>query len=486
MISGNTPDQNKEMIQTLARSYEKRGEKISERELCERFKLDYDETFAETKADEPSKPDGDVSDPEDAVAEASSDSGSDAEPDAKPEPDADDERPEVEESNEAPGGSGDPPVLQNQKVINRPDPKDTPSKAYERISEQIADRRPDVVKDEAENPFRNLAKTGAVGGPPLSKDVEDPDYMELLGDITKLEVHDNTLRKLSVLQEGGGPKATEVVVCLSSAYTANISSMTLADKSALRNTTATNYEATRKLYEIIYNRIESSVPAKPPFKKWMEMTALSDLDVLVYGLYAASYKGENEFTVTCQSCKHENKVNLPPSSLIQVKDDAVHNRIVEVTRHNDASEIANETQIGKVRRILLKKSGMVMDIVTPSFVDHLNLISKEPRQEMADIYQYMLFTKSLYLLDKVASKEAGKPIFVQYSSPQEILNILSSRIHDEGDEKHIREEVSSQMDKYTVEFQIPEFQCAGVSCGKSIGPVEVDLRQVLFTRLVSR
>ena len=51
MVSGNTPEQNRDMIQALVRCYEKRGEKVTEEELCERFKLDYDEVFGKDKAE---------------------------------------------------------------------------------------------------------------------------------------------------------------------------------------------------------------------------------------------------------------------------------------------------------------------------------------------------------------------------------------------------------------------------------------------------
>ena len=63
-----------------------------------------------------------------------------------------------------------------------------------------------------------------------------------------------------------------------------------------------------EIAKIIYNNIEDMSITKPSFSNWLKITALTDLETLLFGLFASTYPKESEVTIGCENRKCEKDI----------------------------------------------------------------------------------------------------------------------------------------------------------------------------------
>ena len=317
--------------------------------------------------------------------------------------------------------------------------------------------------------------------------IENPDFFDLIDDLEKLEVGEGTaMGEIAYDRFLNARKPSTSVVCLSSSYSAQMIAISLAARSALRNSTSSAHDATKKLYETIYNHIQESTPKKPDFETWLSMTAMLDINTLVFGIYAMTYKESNEYTIKCNSCGHENKVGVAPHNLIYAPDPEIKARVIEIiSKVNTFKELKGNSIVGKIKRIKLKDSKMIVDMRMPSLADHLLTLQRFNPETMKD-YQAAIelsaFIKSVLIYDEESSVANGRPIFQPVTNRDRIVNLIAS-ISSETDEKALTTAMDDDFKKFTIDYKIPQFSCGGIGCSKPIGPIPVDLVSMLFTRL---
>ena len=321
----------------------------------------------------------------------------------------------------------------------------------------------------------------------VAVEMPNPDFFDLIEDLEKVEVGEGSaFGELAYDRFLNARKPSTAVVCLSSAYSAHMIAISLAARSALRNSTTSAHDATRKLYETIYNHIQESSPKKPDFDTWLSMTAMLDINTLVFGIYAMTYKESNEYTIKCNSCKHDNKIGVAPHDLIYVQDPTVKARVLDIIgKVNHFKELKGNSIVGKLKRIKLRDSKMIVDMHMPSLADHLITLKRFNPETMKD-YQAAIelstFIKSVMIYDEELSNANGRPIFQPVTNRDRIVNLIAS-VSSESDEKAMTTAMDEDFKKYTIEYKIPQFSCGGIGCGKPIGPIPVDLVSMLFTRL---
>jgi len=289
------------------------------------------------------------------------------------------------------------------------------------------------------------------------------------------------------------------IVCLHSGYKANMLGLCYLDKSRLNTVAEDPYADRIRLYKIIYEKIESMTGGKPKFEDWLKMTALADVEPLLYGIYAASYPTSQPFEVTCNKCNSTIKVNTDPESIIATFDnkayEEVNNVLYNVKTHKEIKEFAPMYK-EKIVPIMEKRS--VVTIREPSLHDYLNMISffngKEKEfKDFDSMIERSLYAKSILIPDIAANQHDGTKAMVKVEDINLIVRFLSSLMTDNS-VTSIDDAISNLNTEYDVKFEIPKFKCnnlmkdengkiTGEACGNDIGPISLNLENLLFFRV---
>jgi hypothetical protein len=304
-------------------------------------------------------------------------------------------------------------------------------------------------------------------------------------DLAVLEASDNEIGKEIALDQLITNVPTISIVCLHSAYEVKLRGLSVNDKAALRKTAGNGRELMRKLYEVVYNRIHSSTPSKPDFETWTKLTALPDVETLLFGIYSMTYTKENEFNIKCTKCGTDNKVKTSPNQLIHVYDKAAYSRVTDIWQNvRRFDDLKNRSAVGTKRRIMLPVSNMIYEIRIPSLHDELTQVNRfdETTTEKNSVsIQYSVYVESVLLPDREASVRQGKLVYYKETNRDRIVKIISEMTSD-TDERTMNEEVEKMLETYSIKYQIPEFNCGG--CSTPIGPLTMDIAQMLFSHLV--
>lgn len=289
------------------------------------------------------------------------------------------------------------------------------------------------------------------------------------------------------------------IVCLHSGYKANMLGLCYLDKSRLNTVAEDPYSDRIRLYKIIYEKIESMTGGKPKFEDWLKMTALADVEPLLYGIYAASYPTSQPFEVTCNNCNSTIKVNTDPESIIATFEnksyDEINNVLYNVKTHKEIKEFAPMYK-EKIVPIIEKRS--VVTVREPSLDDYLNMIrffnGKEKEfKDFDSMIERSLYVKSVLIPDIAANQRDGTKAMVKVEDTNLIVRFLSSLMTD-ASVKALDDVMNDLNSEYDVSFEIPKFKCnnlkkdengkiTGEPCGNEIGPISLNLENLLFFRV---
>lgn len=380
----------------------------------------------------------------------------------------------------------------NIEVLNV-DKNSTTEQQLSSISNQLSERK---MEDKVELEHKETIFTPKVEEYKELKKVEpSKDILDMFDDLDNMYINttDNAIinKTLRLGEDNIGTKITEKIVLPISGYTAYISGLTMLDKTVIRNTGKNEYEVNNKLYRMIYNHIVEIEPKKPDFETWKKMTAFNDAKILMYGLYAATYRNGNEFTIKCDNtdieCGTEIKVSTDPESIIQVEDENIHSKIYDITtKVKTFEDVAYMSELGAVKKIKLPKSNLIIEVKNPSLQDHLDMIRQFPREnkkfkDLGEIYDLVMFTNSIYMVNVEETKATGKLcVYPPYTKVEEFMQIYSSKI-DISEDELLAKGLNELLMKYMIQYEIPKFNCT--SCGHEMGPYSADPTSLLFQRL---
>ena len=464
-------DEQRKIVEEMCAEMESRGTKVNKPQVCAMMGLVYNQVYGtEEAADEtPAKaadPPGDdlmsriredaakVNGPVDLDGPEESKAEESAEPD-----------PEPAGAPEAPVGEADAPEPPAPETTDAP-PEEDP----------LADLAAAAAKAEAPAPAKERAEVPA------------DDFMSMLDDLRNLEVSGSSEGRLRVLASANKaePAHTASVACLGAGYLARMGPLNMVEKKGLRTVDPDKPHLIQsKLYRSIYDHIVECSPPKPNFQKWLEITTLADVDTLLFGLYAATYRGRNRYPVRCPHCGHQNMVEASPAELVKVENDEVRDRVTRIARSAGTYEDLKEISLlGKQARVSLPEAKLVVTLSMPSLARHLDVTRQVPREDMEEVYQHMVWIREIHVLDPVESKAAGRPVFQSYNALKDMVTLLAVNMRDDDEEIKLYNEIESLADDTRVKYRVGGFNCAGIGCGRGIEPTEVDLARSLFTRLM--
>lgn len=107
------------------------------------------------------------------------------------------------------------------------------------------------------------------------------------------------------------PRLARVPIVLSG-YHAEIASFSHTDIiSVARNLDDSDFvRRTELICNAIYQHITTTSRGDLTYEEWIEVTKWPDIEPFFFGIYTATYPGENPYDITCETCKHEFMVSV--------------------------------------------------------------------------------------------------------------------------------------------------------------------------------
>ena len=114
---------------------------------------------------------------------------------------------------------------------------------------------------------------------------------QIKGNLDNLEAASNVM--LSKASNDNFISKTQLpytVYALNSAYRADMSGLNYKEINGLRSNSLNSYEKRRKLFKTVYDKIQSmNLKSIPSFENFLKMTAIHDLDTLLFGIYSKTH-----------------------------------------------------------------------------------------------------------------------------------------------------------------------------------------------------
>ena len=114
---------------------------------------------------------------------------------------------------------------------------------------------------------------------------------QIKGNLDNLEAASNVM--LSKASNDNFISKTQLpytVYALNSAYRADMSGLNYKEINGLRSNSLNSYEKRRKLFKTVYDKSQSmNLKSIPSFENFLKMTAIQDLDTLLFGIYSKTH-----------------------------------------------------------------------------------------------------------------------------------------------------------------------------------------------------
>ena len=297
------------------------------------------------------------------------------------------------------------------------------------------------------------------------------------------------LQLFEAIKAATGDAAMSVfkVAALQSGYTAEMGALSFEDITRLQTASVDAYAARMKLLRTVYGRIKQFSCEHIKFQDWLKQTAQGDYDTLMYGLYAATYPGDNEFDVRCRHCGHENKLTANVGALARVAGDDVYGEIRKLL--DPATDFRGAIQgslVGHIVQRKLPKSGVIAEVRNPSMQDYLDnvqwFVQNQDRQT-GNLPDQLAGSETVQTLTMYVPRLLvpipGGSQYAAVSDKDQRASLI--RRLSQADGRALVDAVDEQSKKLDVSYQLPDFNCRG--CGKKNDELFLDFETLLFIKL---
>ena len=318
---------------------------------------------------------------------------------------------------------------------------------------------------------------------PVAVEVSIGDSSIISGGAGTLAMHEAL--KLAI---GSSKSAVFKVAALQSGYTAEMSALAFEDINRIQASSVDAHAARVKLLRTLYSRVQEFSCGPIKFQDWLKLTAQGDYDTLMYGMYAATYPGENEFDVRCRHCGHENKLSIDVGSLARVENEGVYSEIRRLLDpKTDFKGAITGSLVGRTVQRKLPQSGIIAEIRNPSIKDYLegvqwyvNAQDKSIGALPVDISgAEVTRTLTMYvprLLVPVPGTVGSYLPMTDQAGRAGAIGRLS-----QVDGTALAAAVDAETKKLEVSYSLPDYNCA--SCSKKNEELYLDFEALLFIKL---
>jgi hypothetical protein len=363
---------------------------------------------------------------------------------------------------------------------------------YTNLEELMAATKQAAIKQVVDSPVI-LEEVADIKEPEVKVNIEpeviitktiDIDPSSIISDVSALSLHEAI--NFALRKEKKEPVFK--VAALQSGYTAEITALGFSDITRIQASSLDQYAARVKLLRTLHSNITEFSCNKIPFQEWLSKTAQGDYDTLMYGLYAATYPGENEFDVKCQHCGHDNKVKVDVTQLARIENDNVYEQIRSLLdpKTNFKGAIS-ESLVGRTVYRRLPESGFVAEIRNPSIQDYLDGVQwfvkvQDNKTGMlpdelagAEVIRTLAMHVSKILVPVPGTD--GK--FYPVSGQAERSTLIGKLSNTDG--KELTNAVDEESKLLQVSYTLPPYHCA--SCQKINEELYLDFEALLFIKL---
>ena len=255
------------------------------------------------------------------------------------------------------------------------------------------------------------------------------------------------------------------------------------------NPSNTNFETVRGLntiFSILYRHIIN--PNKAPFETWLRQTSDYDIDSIIFGAHAATFKDTNYLTYECtnKKCKHIFLQKKSIMDMVVFPNDETKERFNSIL---DNDGVMSQTYKSTPKRI---NEDYAIGFVSQSIYSNLFEPASLPSdftKKYAPIISLMPNIDKIYRIDNenrqlipinfgVVENSLSKTVQRKVKS---IYTILQSFTPDERSIVVAEaQKIANQLDKWKITYAIPETVCP--KCGQKIERQESNPLNILFTR----
>ena len=277
------------------------------------------------------------------------------------------------------------------------------------------------------------------------------------------------------------------VLALHTGFCVEMTSLSFREINAMQASLTDNYTQRYKMIQIVYNRMQNCT-VKMTFEQFLKNTAFSDLNTLLYGLYASTYPDKHEFKVRCQNeeCGVDLRFNRYPSDLVQDMPNRTIARIKDLLEAKRLDEARKESILGKVQRRELPDSGIVVEIRNPTLKDYLDSTQRHVQEEKkksddsttAALVTIQMYLKKILLPGKM--RGVAEQSYLPINRPAHVMHIVSSLSSKDGDA--LLKAIMFESSKYDVEYCLPEYSCP--QCGFDNKKTPMNFESILFLEMM--
>ena len=374
-------------------------------------------------------------------------------------------------------------VLDN--VLDTPEVPQAPVPAEPVQNTQPTPASTDAVAPVAEAPAPAPSAPKTVEFPTVAAaSVVHIDENLVVGDLGSLAIH----AALKAALEGGEESSPVFkVAALQSGYCAEFRPLAFEDINRIQASSVDAHAARIKLLKVLHSKITEFSCGAIRFQDWLKQTANGDYDTLMYGLYAATYPGVNEFDTNCQHCGAKNKVAVDVNQLVRIESDDVFGEIRKLLDpKTDYKGAIQNSMVGRAVQRRLPLSNIVVEIRNPSIQDYLDgvqwFVAAQDKQTGAlpvdQAGADVIRTLNMYV-SKLLVPVPGTQQYAEISSAAERANVIGrlKRIDGEALVKAVDEETN----RLQVSYSLPAYNCA--SCQKRNEDLYLDFEALLFIKL---
>jgi hypothetical protein len=289
----------------------------------------------------------------------------------------------------------------------------------------------------------------------------------------------------AVIKRASGPVFK--VAALQSGYTVEFGALNFEETARLQASAVDAHAARVKLLRVVHGRMISLSCGPIRFEDWLKITAQGDYDTLLYGLYAATYPGENEFDVRCRHCGHENKIRSDVGALARIEGSGVMDEIKQLLDPNANYKGAiQKSLVGRRVQRQLPTTGIVAEVTNPSLQDYLDgvqwFVQNQDRatgELPANLAGNETIRTLVMYIPRALVQVPGSQQFLEVKGAQQIHNMIGKLPRADG--QALVDAVDAEVRDLSISYQLPSFNCGG--CGKRNEDLVLDFENLLFFKL---
>jgi hypothetical protein len=313
------------------------------------------------------------------------------------------------------------------------------------------------------------------------------EFYDNIEDLSKLSVvESNKAQRVVIVDSVATNKAAYQVIALKSGYVAHMSALSNKDRETLKNSNLGVFETRMKLFTTIHEKLVSTSIGNLTFEQFTEITAVEDLDTLIFGVFAQTYPGDTKINIRCAKCGKSSEVGIKPNQFVQIRDKSVYEYVKDVTRQKlTPSELVKQSLVHKTERIQLPDSRIVVEITTPTLQDSAKLLAKYDAEKLGPLtgmFGMLMYVSKMFVPHVTAAQRTSKPVYTPLEGYMEIFDALLKL--SDNDSAAMDEAFARRSKKFDVRYSVKSFPCP--KCKKDIGDIPLDLEELLFFRVGGR